>query len=128
KPTQQFEPSIRRHRRAVLDEGEFLRAAPSSSAGQPVDIFDGASGRQDDQGTVLAPGPIRQARGQRVILASRRARENRRVQIAIIVSDTKRGSSCCDHRSRDQEKRSADKSLAAPGATETCHRISWLLG
>jgi hypothetical protein len=31
---------------------------------------------------VLALGPVSQARGQRAILASRRARQNRRVQVA----------------------------------------------
>ena len=35
---------------------------------------------------MLALGSVSEARGQRVILASRRARENRRVQVAIVVS------------------------------------------
>ena len=38
-PTQQLEPSISRHRRAVLDEGEFL-GAPSPSIGQAADVLD----------------------------------------------------------------------------------------
>src|SRR5262245_47535072 len=77
---------------------------------------------------MLALGPVRQARGQRVILASRRARENRRVQVAIVVSYAECGSNRCDRRRGDQEKRNADKSLAAPGATETCDRVSRLHG
>ncbi len=35
---------------------------------------------------MLALGPVSQARGQRLILASSRARENRRVQVAIVAS------------------------------------------
>ena len=84
-PTKELEPSISRHRRAVLDEGEFL-SAPSPSIGQAANVLDSARGGYDHKGTVLALGPVSQARGQRVILASRRARENRRVQVAIVVS------------------------------------------
>src|SRR5215831_4161443 len=77
---------------------------------------------------MLALSPVSQARGQRVILASRRARENRRVQVAIVVSYAECRSNRCDHRGRDQEKRSAEKSLAAPGDTQTSEQISRLHG
>ena len=38
-PAKELEPSISRHRRAVLDEGEFL-GAPSPSIGQAADVLD----------------------------------------------------------------------------------------
>ena len=38
-PTKELEPSISRHRRAVLDEGEFF-GAPSPSIGQAADVLD----------------------------------------------------------------------------------------
>jgi hypothetical protein len=47
--------------------------------------------------------PVRQAHGQRVILASRRVRQHRRVQVAVVASYTKSRSSRCDRRGRDQE-------------------------
>src|SRR5262245_3153207 len=71
---------------------------------------------------MLSPGAVSQARGQRVILASLRSRQNRRAQVAVIVSYSKTRSKRRDHRGCDHEKQEADKSLAEPSGGRRCDR------
>jgi hypothetical protein len=72
---------------------------------------------------MLALGPVGQTHRQRVILAPRRPRQNRRVQVAVVVSYAKTCSNRRDRRRCDQEKQKADKSLAEPSHEQTCARI-----
>src|SRR5271166_6536048 len=74
-PTKEFEPRISGHRRTILDEGEHLSAVPPTG-GEAVDVLDRARSWHDRKRAVLALGPVSQTYGQRVILASRRPRQN----------------------------------------------------
>ena len=68
---------------------------------------------------MLALGSASQTHGERVILAPRRPRQNRRVQVAVVVSYAKTCSNRRDRRGCDQEKQKADKSLAEPSPEQS---------
>ena len=121
-PAKELELRLGRHRRAVLDEGEHIAAA-ARIGGEAAHVFDRACGRYHRQSAVLASGPLGEARAQRVILTSGRARQNRGAQVAVIVSDAEGRSHRRDERSYDDEEYSTGNHLAAPESRQTCDRI-----
>jgi hypothetical protein len=60
-----------------------------------------------------------QARGQRVVLAATRARQDRCVQAAIVARDAEGGSQCRDHCGHDKQECNAGKRFAAPESRKT---------
>src|SRR5262249_44086803 len=112
-PAKELEPRLGWHRRAVLDEGEHVAAA-ARIGGEPAYVLDRARGRYRREGAMLASGPLGEAPGQRVILSSGRARQNRCVQVAVIASDAEGRSHGRDQRGDDDEEDSAGNHFAAP--------------
>ena len=72
---------------------------------------------------MLALSPVGKTCGQCVILTTGGSCQNRRVQVAVIVSYAKTCSNRCDCCSHDEEKQKADKSLAEPSEKQTCARF-----
>ena len=75
---------------------------------------------------MLASCPLGEAHGQHVILSSGRPRQNRRVQVAVIVSDAEGCSHRREQRGDDDEEQSAGNHFAAPEGRQTCDRIGRL--
>jgi hypothetical protein len=83
----------------------------------------GAGARQSLQAAKV----LLSARGQRAILSSGRARQNRLAQVAVIASDAEGCSHRREQRRDDDDEHSAGNHLAAPGGTQTPKRIGRLI-
>jgi hypothetical protein len=112
-PSEQFQAAARGHRRSVLDEGEFLRAARATAA-QASYVLDRAGGRHDRQPAVPAHGAVGEPRRERVIGAVGRSGEDRRAQIAIVVRDPERAGEGRDRRGCREQDGGTQESLPEP--------------